>query len=237
MFSGVELIEEGAGFGVPIVKYLDSTFFSSTAQIYTKQINENRAVFKKIFWLDTVSKKQIRGASINADFYTLIHKTFEKAYLNHHGLRPVFDWLMQLRKTVGVQTHFAKVPPRGQVVVTYYCLPNQINVLVDLSALDKRLCQEILILNEQGATHFRRYSDMDGIILYDKQIEAWTKVTAKQASFSDIKRHLSFVLENSKSAVLYRGREQVKERFSWAGLTYALNPQASSFRYTIAIER
>ena len=191
MNDGAELIEEGAGFGVPIAKYADCTFFSSTAQISLQEHGKNSAVISKVYLLDTVSRKQIHGAFINDGFYSLFHKTFEKAYLNRESF-PVFDWMMKLRKTLGVQTQFIKAAPRGKVTVTYQCHPDFIKVQVDFSALDKTRCREILILNEQGATFFRKHTDTDGTILRDGKIGAWTKVKAKQAAFSDVEEHVSF---------------------------------------------
>jgi hypothetical protein len=234
--SGEELIEEGAGFGVPVVKYVDHTFFCSTAQVYVEQHDPDRAVVRKVFFLDTVSEKHLRGASINGAFYSVFHDGFERAYLTRQSLRPVFDWMMSLRKTIGVNTHFTKATPRGKIVVTYNCHHDIIKVNVDLSALDKKNCQEILILNEQGAQTFRRYSDIDGTVLYDRQVGAWAKVAAKQAFFSDIRQTVFFSLQNHEKALLFRGREQIKDRFSWAGMTYSLNPEVSAFEYGIKTE-
>jgi hypothetical protein len=236
LFRGEELIEEGAGFGVPIVKCRDSTYFSSTAELHVTHETQSNAIVKKIFFLDTISKKQVQSALINDNLYSVFHKIFEIGYLTRQGMRPVFDWMMRVRKTFGVNTKFTKTSSRGKVAVTYNCHSNFVKIEVDLSSLDKKLCKEILFLNEQGAANFRKYADTNGNTLYDRQIGAWTKVTAEKASFFDIERHISFTLENVEGAELYRGREQVRDRFSWAGMAYALSPGKSSFSYSVRIE-
>lgn len=234
LVNGVELIEEGAGFGVPIVKYADKTYFSTTAELF-QESDETKTVFTKVYSLDAVSRKQIQGVFINDKFYEFFHKTFEHAYLSRQNLRPVFDWAMWLRKTLGVHTQFIKVKSRGKVAVTYHCLPRKVTIKVDLSDFDKTECLKILVLNEQGATYFRKYLDTCGAVLFDRQIGAWTKVNSKQAAFFDVKNNLAFFLEPPRDVTLFRGWEQIENRFSWAGMTYSLNPNLSHFNYSIRI--
>ena len=232
--DGSELIEEGAGFGVPIAKYSDATFFSRTATVYFEKMDENAAVLVKVFLLDSVSKKRVHGAFINDGLYSVFHKSFEKAYLQGN-LRSFFDWVMRLRRTIGLETCFTSVSPRGKVTISYHCYPDHIEVSADFSEVEMTNCQEILTLNEQGATFFRKYRNGNAI-LQDEKVGAWTRVDAEQAEFSDLKEHISFSMEKKDDATLYFGREQVKDRFSWAGMTYALSPKTSRFNYTIRLK-
>jgi len=232
-----ELIEEGVGFGVPVVKYQDKTYFSGSAQ--SSQLEENnRSVLLKSFNMDTISRKRLgRTSYVNDDFYSFFHKLFENAYLSHKSLAPVFNTIMQLRKTLKVQTDFPKAAQRGKIKVTYACLPDTVEVGVDFSELDRAGCQEILVLNEQGSTFFTRYSDTQGLSLSHTQIGAWEKVRAEWASLSDANQTLRFTLANTKAAPLFRGWERTKGRFSWAGLIYSLPPTVSTFDYSIRLEK
>ena len=230
-----ELIEEGVGFGVPIAKYSDMTFFSRTATVYVEEQDENAAVIIKVFLLDSVSKKRVRGTFINDSLYSVFHKTFEKAYLRSGNMRSFFEWVMRLRRAIGIETHFAYASPRGKVTVSYQCYPDHIKVGADFSELDMTSCQEILILNEQGASFFRKHRNGNAV-LHDKRVGAWMKVDAEHAEFSDLKEHIAFSMDNREGATLYCGWEQVKDRFSWAGITYALSPKTLMFNYTIRLE-
>ncbi len=233
VLDGRELIEEGAGFGLPVVKYEDKTYFSSTAQTSFRE-EAKPPILTKSFCLDTVSRKRFRGTSyINDDVYRLFHRLFEKAYWSRMEMAPAFNAIMELRKTLKIDTDFVRVPSRGNVKVTYACFPDFLKVRVDFSELRKDRCEEILVLNEQGSTFFARYFDTDGLILFDRSMGAWQNVKAERASLSDKGETMSFTLQNMKSARLFRGWERTKGRFSWAGLSYSLSKSVSSFSYDI----
>ena len=236
VFDGEELIEEGVGFGVPVVKYADKTYFSSSAEVYVQE-NGNLCTLEKRFTLDTVSRKRFWKASyINDGFYSFFHKLFNKAYKGHKSLTPVFIRTMELRRALKIQTEFVKVKPRGLIKFKYSFQPNTIKINVDLSDLELHGCREILLLNEQGSNYFRKYTDTNGLKLFDEKIGAWEIVRAKEATLSDDKDALEFTLESSSMAELFRGLERIKGRFSWAGLSYSLHPKRGAFDYVIKLK-
>ncbi len=225
--GGTELIEEGMGFGVPVVKYADKTLFSSRAQTKISQ-----GYLEKYFLLDVISRKRFHKICVNDDLYELVHKLFEKAYLGHNNLQPVNNKIMELREILKIKTEFEKIAPRGVVKVKYACKPKAFEVSVDFSGLNLDGCREILVLNEQGAC-FGHYSDSDGLQLTGGRIGAWGMVEAEQATLNNASCQVGFSLERKPSARLVRGWEQTKNRFSWAGLSYSLPPSRSSFNYII----
>ncbi len=236
ILDGKELIEEGVGFGVPVVRYADKTYFSSSAEVSVQE-NGNLCALEKRFALDAVSRKRFWKASyINDGFYSFFHKFFNKAYKGHKSLTPVFNRTMELRRAVKIQTEFVKVKPRGTITFKYSFQPNTIKINVDLSDLELSGCQEILLLNEQGSNFFRKYRDSDGLKLFDEKIGAWENVRAKEATLSDDKDALRFTLESSNMAELFRGLERIKGRFSWAGLSYSLHPKRGAFDYVIKLK-
>lgn len=232
--DGKELVEEGVGFGVPVVKYADKTFFSKSAKASVEE--ESDTIVSKSFLIDAVSRKRIwKGPFISDSLYSSLHRAFARGYMTHKGFRPMFDGIMGLRRSLGVRTQFVRVQPRGRVNVAYRCLSDTIQVEVDLRELDMSRCEEILILNEQGSTFFRKYFDIDGLELINGQIGAWEKVEAEEAYLSGMMGTMRFSLKRVNGATLYRGWEQVKGRLYWAGLSYSLKPKTPTFTYTIGV--
>ncbi len=97
----------------------------------------------------------------------------------------VLNKAMELRNSLRVQTESVEAKPRGIVTVNYACLPRAIEVEVQLSKLNKTRCKEILILNEQGASFFRKYANTESLKLTDLSIGAWEQVKASEASIAD----------------------------------------------------
>ena len=235
VYKGKELIEEGIGFGVPIIKNRDKTFFSSKAQVKVHREGESYGLEKR-FLLDTVSRKRFYKAYVNDNFYKIIHKLFEKAYLGHNNLLSVNNKIMELREALKIKTEFEQVKPQGVVTVKFTCKEKAIEITVDFSPLRLNDCMEFLVLNEQGANNFGYYSDADGLRLVGSKIGAWDRVYAHQAELTNANGTLAFTLENKASARLFRGWEKTRNRFCWAGLSYSIYPSASIFDYTVKLK-
>ena len=233
--DGKELIEEGVGFGVPIVKYRDKTFFSSKAEVSIAK-NRSAVTLKKVYTLDTISLKKFgQSGYINDAIYSSMRKTFEILYLRHKKLLPLFNKTMEFRDLANIKTEFVSVRPRGKVCVTYSCQPSAISVQVDYSGVDLNKCEEILVLNEQGSGVFQKYIDSNGLILQSSKIGAWEKVMADNASLFGSKGEISFGVRKVAGAEIFRGWEQTKKRFSWAGLSYRMRPNNGFFSYSVRL--
>ncbi len=230
--NGKELIEEGIGFGVPVIKFQDTTVFSGNAKIV---LGKETGIFEKHYLLDTVSTKQFCNLHVNNNLYEVVHKMFEKIYLGRQNLQPVNNKIMELRSVLNVKTVFKQVYLRGVVKIKYSISDDSIGVSADFSGLNFNGCTEFLLLNEQGASNFGWYTDTDGLQLVGSRIGAWSIVSAKKATLTNESGALAFSLEPKSSARLFRGWEKTKNRFSWAGLSYSFPPSKSCFDYTIQL--
>ena len=205
MFDGIELIEEGVGFGVPIVKYEDKTFFSSTAEVSTRKVG-SEYILTKVYTLDTVSLKKFGQTSyIDDGLYSPLRKTFQMLYLKHKKLTPIFNKVMELRDLANIKTEFVVVKPRGTITVTYDCQPKAIHIQADFSKVELNKCREILMLNEQGSGTFQKYTDSNRSNLLGSKIGAWEKITAKQASLMSVNGQISFSLQNGGGVIIFQG--------------------------------
>jgi hypothetical protein len=134
-----------------------------------------------------------------------------------------------------INTRFIRTETKGEVKITYRIYRRTIDIDVDLTRLKRQGCKSIIILNEQGATFFRRYQDGSGLILQNDEIDAWKKVRSTLASFSDITNTHAFELKKPSNAELFRGREVVNGRLAWSGLNYVFDSSINHFMYSIKL--
>lgn len=234
VLDGKELNEEGVGFGLPIVKYSDKTFFSRQAKVSFKQTN-NCYIFTKTYTLDTISLKKFgKSTYIDDNLYSLLQHAFDRLYLRYKKFWALFNKLMELRQLAAIKTEFVAVKPRGEVTVIYECTPTRITVKADFSKISLLKCNEVLVLNEQGSNIFSKYTDTSGLTLLSDKIGAWDIVTAQKATLHN--PDISFTMQSSSKAKLVRGWENTRNRFSWTGLSYSMHPHNGIFEYSICID-
>jgi hypothetical protein len=235
LLDGRELVEEGVGFGLPIVKYMDKTFFSSKAEVSMRK-NSSGYTLTKVYTLDTVSLKKFgRATYIDDSLYSPLRKTFHSLYLKHKKLTPLFNKVMEFRELANIKTEFVTVKSRGTVTVDYHLQSTGINIEANFSKVTLNKCCEVLILNELGSGVFEEYTDSSGLHLFGIKIGAWETVTADKATLQNANKQISFTLQNYASAKLFRGWERTRNRFSWAGLSYSMRPNTGTFNYPITV--
>jgi hypothetical protein len=229
LHGGIEVIEEGAGFGLPIAKYADKTFFPGSATL--KIIEGTSPVAVKTYQMDTISIKSLGKSRISDRIYHPAHKAFARVYLSIDTLRPVFDTMIGLRDTAGLKTNFVATRSRGEVEVRYIFHQDRVEIEA-IPRLNKR-CEELIMLNEQGASTFRRYSG-EGKTLIDREMGAWNRIDAEEATLSNLEGSLAFTVVRPNSAGFWRGRESVKGRLSWAGLALSFK-DLQQIKYSVKI--
>jgi hypothetical protein len=234
MYKGTEVIGEGSGFGVPIIKYTNETFFSGSSFLEVHK-NGNHIIIRKEFLMDHVSRDKFRNLKLENMNLRKKIDYISSLYQNHKNFAQFILVTKKLLSMFGVESNFSKTTSKGKVIVTYTINQNRIRVNLSFSQIDANDLQKVFVLNEQGAHFFRKYSDSKGLILNDGKIGVWEGVTAESAKIADNKDRLSFILKTVKGTELRRGREVAKNSLDWIGLDYELDPKENPFEYEIEI--
>jgi hypothetical protein len=234
LHNGAEVVGEGTGFGVPIGKYSDETFFSGSSdlQVHNK---DNSIIIRKEFLMDLIARDKFRNLKLENKKLRRIIDSISLLYQKHKHLAKLILLAKGLLFKFGVEPIFRRAESKGKVVATYTIERNRILVKLNFSQLDRNNLQKVFVLNEQGAHFFGKYSDSDGLNLNDEEIGAWNYVKAQSAKIADKQDRISFSLKNVEGTVLRRGREVVKDSLDWIGLDYELNPEGEQFEYEIEI--
>lgn len=232
VYHGTELVGEGTGFGVPVARYRNKTYFPGSSTVQILQKDEQTTVVKQ-FTLNMVFERRLGKAKIENKITHKFTRLVAELYEGHKYWRPVFQ--QRLSTHIGLKTSFVQVKPAGKVAVTYRIDPPCIHVETDLKLLKRSNLQRIFVLNEQGSRHFRKYTDSNGTVWFDKHIGAWDKVQAKWACISSGSGEIGFRLWKVEDAILRRGREFFEGTLDWVGLDYEVSPKKTCFEYDIEI--
>ena len=144
-----------------------------------------------------------------------------------------------LRWTFGWETTYEEADFDGSVKVVYTvdAEAGRVTIEVDTTGVPRGRISEVVVMNEQGARSFDRYRDSGGTLLQGNEIGTWNEVAAAEASFVSESHGMAFSLGQVPGARLFRGREMVGSRLSWAGFGYSFTPAAERFRYVVRIEQ
>lgn len=230
--NGKEVIGEGTGFGVPVLKYLDETYFSTSSAIHVTK-EDKLTIIRKEFFMDAIARDLFRNARLENRRARTVIDYLSNMYQKHEHFR--FLTLKDLLSKLGVHSSFVKMPQRGKVTATYAIQDDRILVVTDFSLVERTNLWKIFVLNEQSSLFFRVYSDSDGLRLTDKNIGAWDDVRAQWATITDSQGMVGFSLKSEKDSVLRRGREYIRGSMDWIGLDYEVNPNGDRFEYEIRI--
>ena len=232
--NGIDVVGEGTGFGVPIAKYNDETFFSGSSLLHFR--NKGGVLeIRKEFFMNMVARDSLRNLNLENPRIRELFDYVSELYQSHDYLAQSILLFKALLLKMGVQSSFKLSPDRGRVVVNYQIEKKHVLVKLDFGDLKRANLSKVFVLNEQGANFFSIYTDSEGLKLADNDIGAWNHVTANSARISDSENKIGFGLKNMKGSILRRGRERMEESLNWIGLDYEVNPKSHLFEYEIEL--
>jgi hypothetical protein len=234
VYDGEEVAGEGTGFGVPILKYADETYFSGSSTLKVQK-QGNLVVIQKEFDMDMVERTEFRNLSFTNGKLRELIDSISALYQRHRRLARLILLAKSLLFEFGVKESFGKTRTKGKVAVTYTIFPSRLLVRVECRLVNRINLERIFVLNEQSALFFRTYSDSDGSRLIDEEIGAWQPVTANSAKIADCHGRVGFSLKTIRGSQLRRGREFLANSLDWVGLDYELSPASDSFEYGIEL--
>lgn len=234
-----DLSEEGLGFGVPLLKSGYETIFPGDAHI-TSVRDGNITIVSAGYNMNLVERMEVRKRRIKSKNFYRVKECISGLHREYPWLRKIITGTSgSLRRILGIRTVFEETKSIGTVHVVYAIDAGRgtVRVSMNTDGVYQDGCTGVIIMNEQGATHFDRYSDSNGISLAGGSIGTWDETSADEASFIDPVNNVKFTLKQVKGARMLRGRESVKSRLAWSGLSYVIPPRIVDFAYSIHIGR
>lgn len=242
---GVDLSEEGVGFGVPVLKQGLKTVFPGSVRLSVRA-EGRQTIIDAAFEMNlherltrsSGSEPGGRGERSLGRILGALQRTLAAAFRRAPALRGALTRISGLVRTrLGVATVFEEAPTRGSVRVRYVADPEagELVISADTRGLDRRSATELVLMNEMGANHFDAFRDSSGLRLRGSSIGAWERVQAGSASFVDSRSGITFSMDQVPGARMFRGTELIGSRLAWSGLAYSISPRTDWFSYTVTI--
>lgn len=237
--GGQELVEEGMGFGVPILKQGMRTIFPGDVKLATRAM-ETVDEISALFTLNLEERITRPGKrSVESNMLYSLKNYLAMLIRKYPSLRvPLMALSNGIRTGFDLETTYLDSAFSTQVMMMYSINreTSLVRIEVDTAELNGKGITEIVVMNEQGAPSFDQYHDSDGLTLRGGEIGCWDEVTAEEASFISDRHHLAFTLGQVSGTKLYRGRELVASRLAWSGFGYSFSPEIQSFSCDLRIE-
>jgi len=235
--NGLDLSEEGVGFGVPVIKLGRVAVFPGSAREILH--DPVRQLCRVEYVMDLQERLAMPGLSLMrsrpANFLKEIVGELHRAYpWARSALNAVSH---RARKSIGISTTFKRARCAGVVRVEYKFHPasKELEMSMDASGIREAHPTEVILMNEQGANYFSHYADADGALLSGREIGTWFPVMAARARFMDLAHDVGFAAQKAPGARLYRGRELSPGRLAWAGFAYRVLPGREVFHCSVLV--
>jgi len=246
------LAEEAVGFGVPLLMRGHQTIFPGKLEIQQREANltqEVEAIYS-IDLLERLSNSKGKGEDHKIlvelpHLYTL--RNALSALMRRYAFMrsPLTTFSNILRQVSGWVTTFEPGDFCGSVKMKYTIPTLEVTqarsvfISVEVEPLDikKTDVTQLIVMNEQGGTHFDLYQDSSGNRLAGSEISCWDEVKAEEARFTSPKHGIAFSLRQMENARLYRGRELMGSRLAWCGFGYTISPRVERFGYNLKLEK
>ncbi len=236
--NGEELVEEGVGFGVPVLKLGLKTIFPGAIQLVDWNDGQEITAVYHMNLEERLTRQN--QSTLRSQLLYRVRDQLAEVYRRSPAIR---RWLTtisnELRSRFGWRTSYEYAGwdfPVG-VEYTFDFQSGIVAVEIDTTGLPQEDVTEVVMMNEQGAYHFDTYVDSSGACLRGEAIGSWEQVAAEHASFLSRSHQLAFTLPKIEGACLFRGRELVGSRLAWAGFGYSFSPNIQRIAYPLHIEQ
>lgn len=163
--NGQPLCAEGMGFGVPVIIIGPNTYASLDAEVRTVR-RDGTEILEKTYLLNAVEGLEFRGRETKTRIPLLLCKTLINLYKKSRPMQMLLPLWSNCVRQFGFRTVWKKTKPVAEVAVKYSFSPGEVLIEVDLRAFSLvRNKARIYLLNEQGAEHFPKYCDNNGLSL------------------------------------------------------------------------